>query len=234
SLPPYHRDQPETLKDIEIGLKSDFNIGYVPVRFNISAYRGKYENVVTSFNSSAIVPASDPGSPQSSAIGINTGERTLSGFETELVVEPFDGLTLTHTAAYTHQKIEEAPVPPIPGLASPSLDPASPKWSTTLALRWVTPFQPLEGQVVVNADWYYQEAYFVGNGELPGYDVSNLRVEWKDISHSGVDAAFFMRNVFNQEDPYAASATSASLGIYTLSFAEPRMFGLEVKYSFGL
>src|SRR5690606_16039264 len=189
SLPPYHRDQPETLKDIEIGLKSDFNICYVPVSFIYSTYHNKYNSVVTSFNTSAIVPASDPGSPQSSAIGINTGERTLSGFETELVVEPFDGLTLTNTAAYTHQKIEEAPVPPIPGLASPSLDPASPKWSTTLALRWVTPFQPLEGQVVVNADWYFKQAYFVGNCELPDKYVSNLRVVLKVIINSSEDVA---------------------------------------------
>src|SRR5690606_27413323 len=98
---------------------------------------------------------------------------------------------------------------------------------------WMTPLQPLDGQVVVNADWYYQESYHVGNDELPGYDVANMRVEWRDISRSGVDAAFFMRNVFDQEYPYAAASTAAALGVYTLSYAEPRMFGLEVKYSFG-
>ncbi|MFA5547668.1 MAG: TonB-dependent receptor [Porticoccaceae bacterium] len=125
-LAPYQTYEPETLKDIEIGLKTDFNIADIPVRFNIAAYRGRYDGVVTSFNTSAIIPADDPGAPLSSSLGINTGKRTLSGFESELVVELLEGLTLTNTAAYTHQKINEVTLPAVPGLQAPSLDPASP------------------------------------------------------------------------------------------------------------
>lgn len=232
-LAPYQTYEPETLKDIEIGLKTDFAVGEMPVRFNIAAYRGKYDNVLTNFNAAAVVPASDPSAPLSNAVGINTGKRTLSGFETELMVELLDSLMVSNTTAYVHQKINELSLPPVPGLQGPSFDPASPKWATTVALRWVLPFQPLGGEVVFNADYYWQDAYFVGNAELPSYEVSNLRLDWNDFAGTGVDLGFFMRNVFDDEYPYAVSSTAAAIGVHTLSYAEPRMYGLQVNYRFG-
>jgi len=229
----YQTYEPETLKDIEIGLKTDFNIADIPVRFNLAVYRGKYDGVVTSFNTSPIIPSDDPGSPQTSSLGINTGKRTLSGFESELVVELLEGLTLTNTAAYTHQTINEATLPAVPGLQAPSLDPASPEWSTSLAMRWVLPFQPAQGELVFNADYYWQDSYYVANGELPSYDVANLRLDWNGIGNTGVDLAFFMRNVLDDEYPYAAHGTQDSLGLFTYAYAEPRMYGLEIRYQFG-
>ncbi|MFA5549808.1 MAG: hypothetical protein WDA10_14790, partial [Porticoccaceae bacterium] len=110
---------------------------------------------------------------------------------------------------------------------------ASPQWSTTLALSWVLPVQPVNGELVFNADYYWQDVYYVGSGELPSYDVANLRLDWNGIGGTGVDLGFFVRNVLDDDSPYAASATADSLGIYTFSHMEPRMYGLELKYSFG-
>lgn len=231
-LAPYQTYEPETLKDIEIGLKSDFTVAQVPVRFNIAAYRGKYDNVVTNFNTSQVVPSSDAGAPQSSAVAINTGKRTLSGFESELIVELFEGFTISNSTAYTHQKIDESALPPLAGLQPPSLDPASPEWATTTTIRWVLPVRPLNGEVVLNAEHYWQESYYVGNAELPSYDVTKMRLSWNDINQSGLDVSFFMRNVFDDEYPYEVATTAASLGIYALSYAEPRMYGVEATYRF--
>lgn len=41
--------------------------------------------------------------------GINTGKRTLSGNESELVVELLEDLILTNALAYTHQTLPVAP-----------------------------------------------------------------------------------------------------------------------------
>ncbi|MFA5547667.1 MAG: hypothetical protein WDA10_03960 [Porticoccaceae bacterium] len=100
-------------------------------------------------------------------------------------------------------------------------------------MRWVLPFQPAQGELVFNADYYWQDSYYVANGELPSYDVANLRLDWNGIGNTGVDLAFFMRNVLDDEYPYAANATQDSLGIYTFAYAEPRMYGLEIRYQFG-
>ena len=232
-LLPYQTYEPETLKDIEIGIKSDFLVGDMPVRFNLSAYRGEYDNVVVSYNTSAVVPSTDPGSPLSSSLGINSGKRIHQGFETELVLQPTDSLNISANAAFFDLVIDEDATPPIVGLASSSSAEASPQWSTTLALSWVLPVQPVDGELVFNADYYWQNVYFVGSGELPSYDVANLRLDWNGIGGTGVDLGFFVRNALDDDSPYAASATANSLGFYTLSHMEPRMYGLELKYSFG-
>jgi len=232
-LAPYQSYEPETLQDVEIGLKTDFMLGDMPVRFNIAAYRGEYDNVVVSYNTSAVVPATDPGSPLSSSLGINSGKRIHSGFETELVLQPTDTLTITNTAAFFDLDIKEDGAPPIAGLASSSSAAASPEWATSLAVRWVLPVQPANGELVFNADYYWQDTYFIGTAEMPSYDLANMRLDWNRIGNTGINLGFFVRNVLDDDSPYAASATSDSLGIYTLSFMEPRMWGLEVRYDFG-
>src|SRR5690606_3651675 len=153
---PYQTYQPETLKDVEIGIKSDFFLGDMPVRFNLAAYRGEYDNVAVSFDSSAGVAAADPGSPLSSSVGINSVQRIHQGFETELVLQPTDSLNISANAAFFDLVIKEGGAPPIAGLASSSSAEASPQWSTTLALSWVLPVQPVNGELVFNADYYWQ------------------------------------------------------------------------------
>jgi len=232
-LAPYQSYEPETLVDTEIGLKTDFMVADMPVRFNIGVYEGDYKNVVVSYNTSALVPATDPGSPLSSSLGINAGKRTHSGVETELVLQPTDSLTITNTASYFNMAIDEDATPPIAGLSPSSSGDASPQWATTLAVNWVLPYRPADGELVLNADYYWQETYFVGAAELPSYELANLRLDWNGIGGTGVDLGFFVRNLLDDDTAYAASATSASLGIYTLAYQEPRMYGLELKYSFG-
>jgi iron complex outermembrane receptor protein len=232
-LAPFQTYEPEELKDIEVGIKTDFTVAGRPVRFNLAVYESKYNNVITSFNTSQVVPADDPGAPQASALGINTGKRTISGAESTLIVEPFDGFSIAALAAYTDQEVDEATVPNIPGLQPPSLVPASPLWSASLAVTWVLPYQPLDGELVFNADHYYQQDYWIGNDNLPGYELTNLRLDWNGVNRSGVDVSFFVRNALDIDDPISSATGAASLGVFTRSYNEPRMYGMEVRYSFG-
>ncbi|BBF72251.1 TonB-dependent receptor [Sphingomonas bisphenolicum] len=231
-LRPYQSYQPETLKDVEIGVKSEFRLGEGRLRFNVSAYRGTYSNAVVAFNTSAIVPSNDTSAPQSSSIGINVGKRRLSGFETEVMFQPNRSLSFTNTLAYVHQKILSNTLPDIPGLQLPSLTPASPKWSLTNSIRWVLPFRPADGEIVLNADHYHQSRFYNGNDTFAAYDNVNARIEWSGIGGSGMTVAAFLRNAFNDTYAYASSASSASLGIFTRSYNEPRMYGLELGYKF--
>ena len=62
-------------------------------------------------------------------------------------------------------------------------------------------------------------------------EITNLTMDaMVERIHATVSHA---RNLLDDDTAYAASATSASLGIYTLAYQEPRMYGLELKYSFG-
>lgn len=231
-LRPYQSYQPETLKDVEVGIKSEFRLGEGRMRFNVSAFRGTYSNAVVPFNTSAIVPSTDSSAPQSSSIGINVGKRRLTGFESEVMFQPSRNLSFTNTLAYVKQTILSNTLPNIPGLQLPSLTPASPKWSMTSSARWVLPVRPADGELVLNADYYQQSRFYNGNDSFPAYENVNARLEWSGIGGSGLTAAAFVRNLFNDTYAYASSASSASLGIFTRSYNEPRMYGIELGYRF--
>jgi hypothetical protein len=63
----------------------------------------------------------------------------------------------------------------------------------------VLPFQPTNGELVFNANWYWQDSYYVANGELPSYDLANLCLHWNAIGNTDVDLSFFMRNALDDE-----------------------------------
>ncbi|MDB5540584.1 MAG: TonB-dependent receptor [Devosia sp.] len=229
-LLPYQTFRPELVTDVEVGVKHDWRIGDVTGRVNVSAYRSKYENVVSSFMVGAIVPSTDPSVPLNNAVGINSGQRTLSGFEWELIVRPVESLTLTSNGAYTHQRVDSLTLPPVPGINVPAFGNNSPKWSTTASARWVLPVAPLDGEVIVRGDYSWQGDFYVGNAVVPAYDVANARIEWNDIAGKGVSAAAFIRNIMNDADVIAGGVTTLTIGIQTAAYSEPRMYGLELSY----
>jgi iron complex outermembrane receptor protein len=231
-LIPYQTFDPEKLTDIEIGLKAEWNVGGVRGRFNIAAYRAKHSNVQVDLSTAGVVAADDPAAPQFTAIGANYGSRILKGIETELVIRPTRTLTISNNAAYNKTKFGELPPVPIPGLIPPPQAARSPKWATTTAVRWEVPLRPLESDLVLGADYYWQSRFAQQDGILPSYDSTNARLELNRIGGSAVDAAVFVRNVFDQENLIAGSAVLNSLGIYTASYQEPRVYGLEVRMRF--
>lgn len=231
-LAPYQSYKPESVKDVELGVKTNFELGTGRGRFNVALYSGRYSNAVIAFNTSAIIPSTDAGAPQSSSVGINVGERRIRGFETELVLQPTSNLTFSNAISYTKVKLLSTTLPNIPGLQLPSLTPASPEWATSTNVRWVLPFRPADGELVANAEISTTSKFFNGNDTFEGYEVANARIEWNEIGGTGLSAAGFVRNVFDSTYAYASSASSTSLGIYTRAYSEPRMYGLEIGYRF--
>lgn len=231
-LRPYQTIKPEIIKDVELGLKSEFPLGEGKARFNLALYYSWYTNGVLGFNTSGIVPTGDPAAPQFTAINVNVGDYHIKGFEAELTLQPVSGLSWTNSAVYTDSKLIKTTLPNIPGLSTALPLPASPKWALTSAVRWVMPVRPLDGHVTANFDLYYQGSFYVSGDTLPAFTVANARLEWSDISGTGLSASVYMRNVFNKTYSIAGVAAASAIGIVTRNYAEPRMFGLELGYKF--
>lgn len=232
-LRPFQTVQPETVKDVELGVKTEFPLGSDGrVRFNVSAFRTIYDNAVLSFNTSGVVATGDPSAPQFSAITVNVGKFRNTGFEAELLLQPIRSISLQNTVAYVKSKFVSGNFPNIPGLSSTLPLAASPKWSINSSLRWVMPVQPLDGQVVANLDFYHQGSFYVGGDVISGHEVVNGRIEWSGISGSGLSVAAFVRNLFDKTYPIAGVAASSAIGTITRAYAEPRMYGIELGYKF--
>lgn len=242
-LRPFQSYAPETVKDVEVGVKTDWMIGDMKARFNIDAFRMDYSGVHTSVNVAALVPGGDQAFPYNAgSVVAQTGKRRFTGGEAEFMLKPIPTLTLSGNVAHVKQKIISFALPA--GLlnefvrqgklfALPVAAQLSPKWSYSLSGRWELPIKPLDGDVVFNADFYRQTGFQVGNANLPAYDVTNARLEWNNIGATGASFAFFARNLFNQTNAVAAGATSASLGFFSYQYSEPRMYGLEATFRFG-
>jgi iron complex outermembrane receptor protein len=231
-LAPFQTYAPEKVVDYEVGVKTDWNVSGWRMRFNIDAFRTDYTGVTQSLNVASLIPANDPAFPYNSgSIVINTGSRQFTGGEAEFVVQPTPRLSFSGNTAYIHVEAN-APPTPFPAIPAPAVIPLAPKWATNASVRWELPFQPMDGKLVFNADYFYQSKFHVGNATFPSYDVTNARLEWSNIGASGAGLALFVRNIFDKANIVAAGATSRGLGFFSAQYSEPRMYGVELSYKF--
>jgi iron complex outermembrane receptor protein len=70
-------------------------------------------------------------------------------------------------------------------------------------------------------------------GILPSYDVVNFNVNWDNFGGMPVDLAFFVTNAFNEKYFTSVPGLLGSTGFEAGTVAEPRMWGMRLKYRFG-
>lgn len=239
---------PEKVTDFEAGIKTDWQMGDVSGRLNLSGYTMQHENIQSSLNLQTVIAVfnSDPtqfgfpvGSvapqPAAGSIGLNGGEVQVDGFDMELIVMPTNELTLTALVGYTKTRVEEQVPSPFPGLVdTPNLLSPTPEWSYTLSARYETPVDALDSTLVLNGSYYWSDDMLFGTDFIsPGYELVNLRAQLDNIRDSGVTVAAFVTNLLDEEYYFSAAAGVNSLGFYSANIGEPRMWGLEVSYHFG-
>lgn len=70
---------------------------------------------------------------------------------------------------------------------------------------------------------------------LPSYGLLNLRAGVDGAFGQPLDIALFMTNALNENYKIAAfDAYHQSFGFFTYTYGEPRVFGVQLKYRFGL
>src|SRR3546814_2850888 len=82
---------------------------------------------------------------------------TIKGIEADLVIAPSRSFSLSLGGAYTDQNIDRLSVPAIGAnsLTKEKVTLPTPKFTGTIAARWVLPVEPLDGQLVFNTDYYH-------------------------------------------------------------------------------
>jgi iron complex outermembrane receptor protein len=69
---------------------------------------------------------------------------------------------------------------------------------------------------------------------MPGYGLVNARLDWRSVFQSSVDISGFVTNLANKVYPIGQfDAYNTSFGFVTRTYGPPRMYGVQVKYSFG-
>jgi len=235
-LRPFQKTGPEKLTDLEIGSKTDFHIGSMSARLDVAAYIEYYQGALQFFNVAGTgIYLSAPDLPTNQSVGVNAADETNEGIEASLILQPIDGLTIDLEGAYSNANVDRLVAPPVVGLAltKGQITLPTPRFSGSAIINYLAPVHPLQGNLVFSADWYQTGNYGGQYGiPLPGYGVGNARVALNNIYGTKFDLSFFVNNILDRAYFQAATVSLPTFPVSSLNYAQPRIFGVELRYSF--
>jgi iron complex outermembrane receptor protein len=252
--------QPETVQDVELGVKADFTLGDMRGRLDADLYRDNFTNIQEQFTASI--------GAQSAIYEENVAAARMQGAELHLDLLPAKdwefSLNYSYTDAQYTKWIGEDPFNvAAPGEAvciptSPAgycfLDlhknpfPYAPANQASLTVRYHLPVDPAHGGVTASMTGYYQSREYLINGaqrvlqllpnflnaiSQPQFATLNARLEWDNIEGSRWKAAIFVNNLTNTTYALAGTPQIFSFGVATKLYAPPRMVGVNLSYAFG-
>lgn len=220
---------PEKVNDIELGIKSSFDLGGMKMRFNADVYQAWYKGLQRQI--SFISPVS--GTLVSGLI--NAADSTVKGVEVEANLVPFKGFELSGSAGYVDGQYKNF----ISNGVDISSQPFSyvPTWTVNGAARYTLPLDPSIGEITLGYNYRYQSGFVNSDTPQPiqnirGYQLSDVRLDWNRVMNSDIGLSVYVNNVFNRYyNPYSTNLLG-SLGIGTVMVGAPRMFGAQARYNF--
>jgi iron complex outermembrane receptor protein len=224
--------QPETLVDVEVGIKSDWQLFGVRARTNADLYQGWYSNI----QENVVAVTHVQGVPQNTSVTENAASADVEGAEFEGAVFPIRDLELRGNFAFNHNVLTEfnsAFFGQLNGLSFADF----PKIKYTLGFTYHIPIEEDWGELSLTGDfnWQSYELLAVNNSPAtsPGHQLVNWRVDWNNVMQQPFDLGFFMTNATDSLFPVGGFGSYTSQGFTSYSYNEPRMWGFQLRYRFG-
>jgi iron complex outermembrane receptor protein len=229
------------VKDYEIGLHEQWQVGGWKGRFNFDIFHDKYTNLQftaagilagDTVGGVVITPANDP---TNTSLTLNAGSATFDGAELDGSVSPVRGLTFAFGAAYLDAKYDTLTVPDIlTRYFSAANFVGAPRWSYQAAVQYVLPVHPGSGDdIAVKADFYHIDPEYQNFALVRGYDLTDLSVAWRNVYGQPLDLTFAVDNVFNARYVQNVVLSTPGLGVFAGNYGPPRMFTARLRYTFG-
>jgi iron complex outermembrane receptor protein len=251
----YKAFDPEEIEMSEIGAKTEFFDHRL--RFNITGYTGIYKKMQIDFsapyysfdaNGNLITSAS---TTRTTTDTVNIpGDGRVNGVETDFMVAPMEGLTISGSYTYAYVRIP-ATINPFPvfvpgvGTVVTTVPTAlyqeyTPQNAVTGAIDYQRPFDNFTLRAHLDGNWD-SGSYGTDRDPAPGVAaiksqsglVFNGRIALGDIQvaqGSRLTLSLWARNLFNEQHLYTRSFSPTS-GISGV-FNDPRTFGFEGRASF--
>jgi len=223
--------QPEYLKDVEVGFKSDWDFYGMKARTNIDYYTGWFDNIQAS------VPVVNPLNGTTVTLVSNAAKATVQGVEFEGTLIPVKGVELTANYAYNGTQYQKF----VSSFGNFSGEPFLyvPKNKYTISGKYYLPIDPSFGDVSVQAAWNWQGhvslGYDLGDPGSQFGDVKtlDLNVSWDNIFQYPADLTFFMTNALDATYTIGTYALYTTSGYVSSIYGEPQMWGFKLRYHFG-
>ncbi len=218
---------PEYIRDYESGIKADWHIAGIPARTNLAAYLAKYEGIQRL--SRGVTAAGVPF--QGTA---NGGKATIYGFQLESSFRLAPGFTVNANYGYLHTQYDVGTLIFSKGNAFAQ----APKHTLNLNAAYTQPIQA-GGELAASAGLTYQSKFAFNDTNLnspgvfqKGYSLVDARLGWNEIAGSNIDVAIFAKNIFDKVYRLDLQDQRAIFG-YTTLYADPRTYGVEIRFKFG-
>ncbi len=230
---------PEKVDAYELGAKTTF---HAPISgtFNVALFYNELRNQQLQ---AGFVPGPGQAGAATTAI-VNAGSSTIQGVEAETTLKLLDDLTFTLGYTYLETHLNSWSDPISPGwISSPSVAKGghlslSPRHTVATGLSYRLPLPAEIGDVSAGATYTFTSEQFSAVGTpyqwMPDRQLLNLSMGWKAIYGSPFDAAFFMTNALNEQYYGFIPGLWAGAGAEFGTTGEPKMWGVRMKYNFGL
>jgi len=228
---PQFRFAPESVIDVELGAKSEFTVWGAPAQLDADVFRSDFRDI------QRLVSETLPGGVESNFTA-NASAAVIEGFELQASILPVRNWKLAASYSYNYGKytqIDPAAAPSLVGIPFAYL-PAS---KASVSGAYTLPLDAVIGKLNIAAAYSYQSRFFDAPAVQPldyisAYGLLNLRMEWNDIMQSRFDASFFISNATNKNYRVGQYSSYESNGYITSFYGEPRMFGAQARYRFGI
>ncbi|MFT3728637.1 MAG: TonB-dependent receptor plug domain-containing protein [Terricaulis sp.] len=227
----FHEFPPEQLSDIEVGLKSQFFLGDTAIRANIAAYSGNYNDIQRT--TAEVIGGAVLNVTRSAAEG------RIRGVEFTGAIVPLTGLTLSGSYSYIDSEYTRVTDASAGAILAGSPFPFTPARKYAVSVTYEHDM-PGFADLVFDATYAAQSQFSTAQTNqsfirhIPGYGVLNLSMDANNVAGSPVDLTFFINNV--TDNTYATGTAdfyNSPFGVATLTFGEPRMYGMRLRYRFG-
>jgi iron complex outermembrane recepter protein len=241
SPPEFRKYDPESLDNYEAGIKSEWSIGGLQARTNVSVYYGKWEDMQSQVTSRCQTATGVVGCQ----LTRNAATGEIKGAEAEFTLVPTDSLQLSGSAGYMDGGYTE--FFGLDHLLNCCLDLSFtdflyiPEWKYSLSAMYRLPLDATLGRASVSIDYSWVDKintlFTTGRRDFyntnPAFSNLNASLSWRDVlGKAGFDASLFGTNLTQNETLHGQLGTYETIGFYGRNVALPRMWGVRMKYSF--
>jgi iron complex outermembrane recepter protein len=220
---------PEFVQNLELGVKSDWRLGNIPIRTNADIWGQSYNDI----QAQELLPGSI------NTITANVAKARLWGAELEALAQLTEDLQVGVNFdyvnfKYTHFEPFEQGTADL--VTSETLN--RPPYKYGVNGRYHLPLPSVVGNVSVRANWDWQSSNgdtAIPLGVAPAFGLLNMSADWTGVSGTPIDISLFASNVLNKV--YVTQPVPdfewADFGYGNRIYGEPRMYGIRLRYRFG-
>ncbi len=232
---PFNKFNPEHVTDVELGVKTDWEIFGIRGRTDADIYHTDYKAIQVS--QVVTIPSAVAGEPPSAQqIQTNAAAAYLEGAEIDQTFNLPYGVDVRAQGSYIYTHYDS--YPQVFGqVGSPPFD-YIPLFQFSVTPTYHVPIDPSWGEMTASITWQWyghQATSPLENETLntqPHYEDFDIRADWTNIFQQPIDVGFFMTNVTNNLHIVGEIPLLTSLGFSSVAYNPPRMFGFSLKYRF--